>query len=97
MPRLEEIRELLKNMTKEERLLLIQMCNNENNKEENKDFYNNFTNNHTAITVAQTRFARTDMRVAISNLDAMPARKTTQSGQIQYGGTHTHKSIELWQ
>ena len=51
----------------------------------------------TALTAAQTRFARTDMQGNISNLDAMPARKTTQSGQIQYGGTHTHKSIELWQ
>ena len=40
MPSIDEIRELLKNMSKEDRLLLIQMCNNENNKEDNKDFYN---------------------------------------------------------
>ena len=46
MPRIDEIRELLKNMSKEDRLLLIQMCNNENNKEENKDFYNQLSNNH---------------------------------------------------
>ena len=46
MPSIEKIREQLKNMSKEDRLLLIQMCNNENNKEDNADFYNQLSNNH---------------------------------------------------
>ena len=43
MPRVNKIRELLKNMSKEDRLLLIRVSNIENNKEDNKnkDFYNN--------------------------------------------------------
>ena len=46
MPRIDKIRELLKNMSKENRLFFIQIFNNENNKEENKDFYNQLSNNH---------------------------------------------------
>ena len=45
----------------------------------------------TVLTVAQTKFARTDMRVVINNLDVTPARRITQSEQIQYGKIHINQ------
>ena len=96
MPRLKEIRELLKNMTKEERLLLIQMCNNENNKEENKDFYNNFTNNHHCPHCGSNKICKNGHASGYQQFRCSACKKnyTIRTNTIWQ---NTHKSIELWQ
>ena len=100
MPRLEEIRELLKNMTKEERLLLIQMCNNENNKEDNKDFYNQLSNNHHCPHCHSNKICKNGsnsykgnkiQKFICNNCHKNYSIKTNTIWQ------NTHKSIELWQ
>ena len=46
MPSIDEIRELLKNMTEEQRLELIRLCNIENNKSKDNDILLQPSNNH---------------------------------------------------
>ena len=46
MPSIEEVRELLKNMTEEQRLELIRLCNIENNKSKENEYLLKLSNNH---------------------------------------------------
>ena len=46
MPSIEEVRELLKQMTEEQRLELIRLCNIENNKSKGNDILLKLSNNH---------------------------------------------------
>ena len=100
MPSIDEIRELLKNMSKEDRLLLIQMCNNENNKEENKDFYNQLSNNHHCPHCHSNKICKNGsnsykgnkiQKFICNNCHKNYSIKTNTIWQ------NTHKSIELWQ
>ena len=96
MPSIDEIRELLKNMSKEDRLLLIQMCNNENNKEENKDFYNQLLNNHRCPHCHSNKICKNGrtgkaQQFICNNCHKNYSIKTNTIWQ------NTHKSIELWQ
>ena len=100
MPSIDEIRELLKNMSKEDRLLLIQMCNNENNKEDNKDFYNQLSNNHHCPHCHSNKICKNGsnsykgnkiQKFICNNCHKNYSIKTNTIWQ------NTHKSIELWQ
>ena len=95
MPRLEEIRELLKNMTKEDRLLLIQMCNNENNKEENKDFYNRLSNNHHCPHCNSSKICKNGHAGKYQQFRCNACKKnyTIRTKTIWQS---THKPIEIW-
>jgi len=46
MQSIDEIRELLKNMSNEQRLELIRLCNIENNKSKDNEYLNRLSNNH---------------------------------------------------
>ena len=96
MPRIDEIRELLKNMSKEDRLLLIQMCNNENNKEENKDFYNQLSNNHHCPHCHSNKICKNGFAGKYQQFRCNACKKnyTIRTKTIWQ---NTHKSIELWQ
>ena len=96
MPKLDEIRELLKNMTKEERLLLIQMCNNENTKEENKDFYNKLNNNHHCPHCNSNKICKNGHASGYQQFRCNACKKnyTIRTNTIWQ---NTHKSIEIWQ
>ena len=96
MPSIDEIRELLKNMSKEDRLLLIQMCNNENNKEENKDFYNQLSNNHHCPHCHSNKICKNGFAGKYQQFRCNACKKnyTIRTNTIWQ---NTHKSIELWQ
>ena len=96
MPSIDEIRELLKNMSKEDRLLLIQMCNNENNKEENKDFYNQLSNNHHCPHCHSNKICKNGFAGKYQQFRCNACKKnyTIRTKTIWQ---NTHKSIELWQ
>ena len=96
MPRLEENRELLKNMTKEERLQLIQMCNNENSREDGKDFYNNLTNNHHCPHCCSNKICKNGHAGKYQQFRCNACKKnyTIRTSTIWQ---NTHKSIKLWQ
>ena len=96
MPSLDEVREMLKNMSKEQRLLLIQMCNNENNKEDNKDFYNNLTNNHHCPHCQSNNICKNGHAGKYQQFRCNHCHKnyTIRTKTIWQ---NTHKSIELWQ
>ena len=96
MPSIDEIRELLKNMSKEDRLLLIQMCNNENNKEENKDFYNQLSNNHHCPHCHSNKICKNGFAGKYQQFRCNACKKnyTIRTKTIWQ---NTHKSIEIWQ
>ena len=96
MPSIDEIRELLKNMSKEDRLLLIQMCNNENNKEDNKDFYNQLSNNHHCPHCHSNKICKNGFAGKYQQFRCNACKKnyTIRTKTIWQ---NTHKSIELWQ
>jgi len=96
MPSIDEIRELLKNMSKEDRLLLIQMCNNENNKEENKDFYNQLSNNHHCPHCHSNKICKNGFAGKYQQFRCNACKKnyTIRTNTIWQ---NTHKSIEIWQ
>ena len=96
MPSIDEIRELLKNMSKEDRLLLIQMCNNGNNKEENKVFYNKLNNNHHCPHCNSNKICKNGHASGYQQFRCNACKKnyTIRTKTIWQ---NTHKSIELWQ
>ena len=96
MPSIDEIRELLKNMSKEDRLLLIQMCNNENNKENNADFYNQLSNNHHCPHCHSNKICKNGFAGKYQQFRCNACKKnyTIRTKTIWQ---NTHKSIELWQ
>ena len=96
MPSIDEIRELLKNMSKEDRLLLIQMCNNENNKENNADFYNQLSNNHHCPHCQSNNICKNGHAGKYQQFRCNHCHKnyTIRTKTIWQ---NTHKSIELWQ
>ena len=87
---------ILKNMSKEDRLLLIQMCNNENNKEENKDFYNQLSNNHHCPHCHSNKICKNGFAGKYQQFRCNACKKnyTIRTKTIWQ---NTHKSIELWQ
>ena len=93
---MEEIRELLKNMTKEERLLLIQRCNNENTKKDNKDFYNKLSNNHHCPHCHLNKICKNGTASGYQQFRCNACKKnyTIRTKTILQ---NTHKSIEIWQ
>ena len=102
MPRVNKIRELLKNMSKEDRLLLIQMCNIENNKEDNKnkDFYNQLSNNHRCPHCNSNKICKNGSnsykghKIQKFICNSCNKNYTIRTNTIWH---NTHKSIELWQ
>ena len=96
MPSIDEIRELLKNMSKEDRLLLIQMCDNENSKEENKDFYNQLSNNHHCPHCHSNKICKNGFTGKAQQFRCNNCKKnySIRTNTIFF---HTRKSIQLWQ
>ena len=93
----QEIKILLSQMTEDERLKVIQMCNNENNKEENKDFYNQLSNNHHcphchSNKICKNGFLHGKYQQFICN--DCHKNYSIKTNTIFF---HTRKTIELWQ
>ena len=100
MPRLGEIREL-KNVSKEDRLLLIQTFSKKNNKEDNKDFYHKLSNNYhcpycrsNGIGICKNGFPAN-----INNLDVVIINNYKKNYTIRARTIwqNTHEPIGIWQ
>ena len=84
-----QIKVLLSHMTEDERLKVIQMCNNENNKTKMEDIYNKLSNNLNIRIVILIRFVKMGFYTAnINNSNVIIATKITQLKQTQYSITH---------
>ena len=97
MPSIEKIREQLKNMSKEDRLLLIQMCNNENNKIKIEDIYNKLSNNHHCPHCHSNKIKKNGKALGKYpqfKCNACGKNYSTKTNTIFY---YTHKSIQVWQ
>ena len=76
MPNVDEIRELLKNMSNEQKLELIRLCNIENNKTKESITLLKLKNNYHCHYCHSNDIYKTDILVNHNNLDAITATKT---------------------
>ena len=85
MPSIDEISEMLKQMTEEQRLQLIHLCNIENDKCKIDKVYLQFKNNYHCLHCGSNKIKKTEhLHINIHNSFAEIAIKLTQSGQTQY-------------
>ena len=100
MPSIDEIRELLKNMSNEQRLELIRLCNIENNKSKDNEYLNQLSNNHHCPYCGSNKICKNGSNhskgVRIQKFKCNNCHKnyTIKTNTIFY---YTHKSIEIWQ
>ena len=72
----QEIKILLSQMTEDERLKVIQMCNSENNKIKIENIYNKLSNNHHVRIVILIRFVKMGFYTAnINNSNVMNVKR----------------------
>lgn len=97
MPNIDEIRELLKNMSNEQRLELIRLCNIENNKSKDDDIWLKLSNNHHCPYCNSNKIKKNGKA-----LGKYPQFKCNSCGKNYSTKTntiffHTRKTIEIWQ
>ena len=100
MPSIDEIRELLKNMSNEQRLELIRLCNIENNKSKDNEYLNQLSNNHHCPYCGSNKICKNGsnhskgVRIQKFRCNNCHKNYTIKTNTIFY---YTHKSIEIWQ
>ncbi len=96
MPSIDEIRELLKNMSNEQRLELIRLCNIENNKSKDNEYSNQLSNNHHCPHCGSNKICKNGFTGKAQQFRCNACKKnySIRTNTIFF---QTHKSIELWQ
>ena len=100
MPRLEEIQEMLKNMTEEQRLELIRLCNIENNKSKENEYLLKLTNNFKCHCCGSNKICKNGsnhsngVRIQKFRCNACKKNYTIRTNTIFYW---SRKNIKLWQ
>ena len=100
MPSIEEVRELLKQMTEEQRLEVIRLCNIENSKSKENEYLLKLSNNHHCPYCNSNNICKNGSNhskgVRIQKFKCNNCNKnyTIKTNTIFY---YTHKNIEIWQ
>ena len=96
MTNIEKVREQIKQMTEEERLELIMLCNLENNKTNEQNIYLKLSNNHHCPHCNSNKICKNGHAGKYQQFRCNACKKnyTIRTGTIFQG---THKSIEVWQ
>ena len=92
-----QIKVLLSQMTEDEMLKVIQMCNNENNKIKMEDIYNKLSNNYKCPHCGSNKICKNGFihnKYQQFRCNACKKNYTIRTNTIWQ---NTHKSIELWQ
>ena len=94
---IEEIRELLKQMSEEQRLELIRLCNIENNKSKENEYLLKLSNNYRCPYCGSNKICKNGKRG--KNSQQFKCRKCNKNYSIRTNTIfyYTHKSIEVWQ
>jgi transposase-like protein len=92
-----QIKVLLSQMTEDERLKVIQMCNNENNKIKMEDIYNKLSNNYKCPHCGSNKICKNGFLHGKYQQFKCNACKKNYSIRTNTIFFHTRKSIELWQ
>ena len=93
----QEIKILLSQMTEDERLKVIQMCNNENNKIKMEDIYNKLSNNYKCPHCGSNKICKNGfLHGKYQQFKCNDCKKnySIRTNTIFQG---THKSIIVWQ
>jgi transposase-like protein len=96
MTNIERVREQIKQMTEDERLELIRLCNLENNKTNEQNIYLKLSNNHHCPHCNSNKICKNGHAGKYQQFRCNACKKnyTIRTGTIFQG---THKSIEVWQ
>ena len=96
MPSIDEIRELLKNMSNEQRLELIRLCNIENNKAKENEYLLKLSNNYRCPYCGSNKICKNGFTGKAQQFRCNACKKnySIRTNTIFF---QTHKSIELWQ
>ena len=96
MPSIEEVRELLKQMTEEQRLELIRLCNIENNKSKENEYLLKLSNNYRCPYCGSNKICKNGFTGKAQQFRCNACKKnySIRTNTIFF---QTHKSIELWQ
>ena len=96
MPSIDEIRELLKNMSNEQRLELIRLCNIENNKSKENEYLLKLSNNYRCPYCGSNKICKNGFTGKAQQFRCNACKKnySIRTNTIFF---QTHKSIELWQ
>ena len=96
MTNIEKVREQIKQMTEDERLELIRLCNLENNKTNEQNIYLKLSNNHHCPHCNSNKICKNGHAGKYQQFRCNACKKnyTIRTGTIFQG---THKSIEVWQ
>ena len=98
MPNIDEIREMLKNMTEEQRLELIMLCSIENNKSQEASVLLRFANNYKCPFCGSNHVVKNGARGKQQNQKFI-CRNCKKNYSIRTNTIfyHTKKNIKLWQ
>ena len=100
MPNFEKVREQIKQITQEQKLELIRLCNIENNKSKDNEYLNQLSNNHHCQHCGSNKICKNgsnhskSVRIQKFRCNACHKNYTIKTNTIFY---YTHKSIEIWQ
>jgi len=96
MPNIDEIRELLKNMSNEQRLELIRLCNIENNKSKDNEYLNHLSNNYCCPYCHSNKIKKNGFTTKAQQFKCHNCNKnySIRTNTIFY---YSKKSIQVWQ
>ena len=96
MPSIDEIRELLKNMSNEQRLELIRLCNIENNKTKDNEYLNQLSNNYKCPHCCSNNIKKNGFTTKAQQFKCHNCNKnySIRTNTIFY---YSKKSIQVWQ
>jgi len=96
MPSIDEIRELLKNMSNEQRLELIRLCNIENNKSKDNEYLNQLSNNYKCPHCGSNKIKKNGFTTKAQQFKCHNCNKnySIRTNTIFY---YSKKSIQVWQ
>ena len=96
MTNIEKVREQIKQMTEEERLELIMLCNLENNKTNEQNTYLKLSNNHHCPHCGSNKICKNGFTGKAQQFRCNACKKnySIRTNTIFF---HTRKSIQLWQ
>ena len=96
MPSIDEIRELLKNMSNEQRLELIRLCNIENNKSKDNEYLNQLSNNYCCPYCHSNKIKKNGFTTKAQQFKCHNCNKnySIRTNTIFY---YSKKSIQVWQ
>ena len=96
MPSIDEIRELLKNMSNDQKLELIRLCNIENNKSKDNEYLNQLSNNHHCPYCNSNKIKKNGFTTKAQQFKCHNCNKnySIRTNTIFY---YSKKSIQVWQ